>query len=560
MIQPLRTAAAVALAATAATAQFSVVIPAGCDVAPGISSNAFPWGSSASAWPGLRLMCVYDASNFTSQNVPGPILINRLRWRPDNNAPVVTGGTFATADVRLSTAPIDYTGITTNFATNHGPDLTTVYSGPVVHTPTPGSAAWTVTSWCVDIQLTTPFLYDPTAGDLVIDCDYPTGSFGGGTVGQMDVQSTGSNAGRIWASANYPNANGTALNHGVVVDVGYTPPSGWGYALPIGRGCGAEYRSFYENMTAFDLSNTSLQMNFVGGNYVAVAGTTPVATQSTAPTPFFDDEVRSFALGWSLPYPGGSTTTISVSSNGFVHLGTNTNTGCCLFNPLTFFNGGSPCLAAKWANLNPAAGGTVQFTNDVVNGVAYVTFTNVAETNSAGTNTFQYVFQQNGTLEVRWGSCAPTAGAAGFTTGVQASTPPQIDLSNTPVIVTGSVDRAAVTHAASARPVLGTAIGLDTTSLPAGAPLGATLLGLAELSPPLDLSGLGMTNCSQYGTIDASQVWVAVGGTGSTAFGLPANPAFAGLVLISQAAVLAPGLNPTGALTSNGLRLVLDVN
>ncbi|MCA8966266.1 MAG: hypothetical protein KDC48_15400, partial [Planctomycetes bacterium] len=237
-MQRFLTAITLSALATTATAQLSVVIPAGCDVAAGNSSNAFPWGTTASTWGGLRLMCVYGATNFTTQNVNSPILITQLKWRPDNNAPTYTGGIFTTATVQLSTSPTGYGGVTTNYATNHGPDLTTVYSGSVTHTATPGSAAWTVTSWCVDITLTTPFLYDPSQGDLVIDVDYPTGSFTGGSVGQMDVQSTGSNSARIFASSMYPAANGTSQNHGVVVDVGYLPPSGYAYSVPYGAGCG----------------------------------------------------------------------------------------------------------------------------------------------------------------------------------------------------------------------------------------------------------------------------------------------------------------------------------
>ncbi|MCA8950776.1 MAG: PKD domain-containing protein, partial [Planctomycetes bacterium] len=64
----------------------------------------------------------------------------------------------------------------------------------------------------------------PSQGDLVIDVDYPTGSFSGGNVGQMDVQN--SLAGRVFASSMYPVANGTTANHGPVVEVGYVPASG----------------------------------------------------------------------------------------------------------------------------------------------------------------------------------------------------------------------------------------------------------------------------------------------------------------------------------------------
>ena len=54
-----------------------------------------------------------------------------------------------------------------------------------------------------------------------------------------------------------------------------------------------------------------------------------------------DDQVVPFPLGWTLPYAGGTTGTLAVSSNGFVHFGGNTANGCCAFNPALFFIGGN---------------------------------------------------------------------------------------------------------------------------------------------------------------------------------------------------------------------------
>jgi len=109
----LRTSLAIALAVLAAPAhaQLTVVIPNGCATAAGNTSNAFPWGASASTWPGLRLMCIYDSANFSSQGVTFPVLITRLRWRPNDGVPPYTGGTFAQATVELSTAPMNYTAL-----------------------------------------------------------------------------------------------------------------------------------------------------------------------------------------------------------------------------------------------------------------------------------------------------------------------------------------------------------------------------------------------------------------------------------------------------------------
>ena len=69
-----------------------------------------------------------------------------------------------------------------------------------------------------------------------------------------------------------------------------------------------------------------------------------------------------------------------------------------------------------------------------------------------------------------------------------------------------------------------------------------------------------MPGCHQYLGIDASQAWLPLNGVGSTPFAIPNVPAFAGIEIKTQGAALVPGVNALGALSSNGLRLVLDVN
>ena len=118
----------------------------------------------------------------------------------------------------------------------------------------------------------------------------------------------------------------------------------------------------------------------------------------------------------------------------------------------------------------------------------------------------------------------------------------------------------AITHAGSARPVIGTSISLDTNNLPVSALVGVTLFGLVEFNPGIDLTPLGMPGCNQYLSIDASQVWVPVNGSGSTNFPIPSDPAFAGVEIKTQGATLAPGVNALGALSTNGVKHVLDIN
>jgi len=214
---------ATALPAAPALAQATVVIPTGLAAAAGNSSNAFPWGTSAATFPGLRVQTLYDSSNFTAAGISAPIRILRLKWRANDAATSWTGGTFAQATIRLATAAVDHAAVTPSFAANVGADLTTVYSGTVAFLPGTGAGIGLPGTIAVDVALTTPFVYDPALGDLAIDVDCPGGAnFAGGTLVPMDVQ-TGAAASRVYASTNYPASNGITTGHGAVVEVVHVP-------------------------------------------------------------------------------------------------------------------------------------------------------------------------------------------------------------------------------------------------------------------------------------------------------------------------------------------------
>ncbi|MCB9886363.1 MAG: hypothetical protein H6838_12785 [Planctomycetes bacterium] len=544
------------------TAQTLVVAPTGYDTVEGNSNNIYPWGRNAAS---MHYLQIQDSSNFTSQNVTGPVLINNLRFRVDNalSAATWTGGSWPNVVIEMSTAAVDYTAISATFAANHGPDRTIVHSGAVTVQAgsRPGSST-TPGVWHIDIPLTTPFLYDPSTGnDIVLDVQLDgTGWSGGAT--QCDAVSGATALGsRIWDSnsSNGPTASGTGVNYCILCEYTCVPTSGYAYSTPYGDGCVRQYASFQESYSACDLSNTSFAMQNIGTGYVVLPGSTPLYVPTSTPIVMGDDQVIQFPLNWTLPYPGGTTTDLYVSSNGFVHGAPNTNNGCCAFNGALFLGNG-PCWAAKWRDLNPAAGGSVYFDTDPVTGTAYVTFDSVPDYGSTNPNTFQYAFDASGTVELRFGNMDPTAGTTGYSPGNNNLLPPSIDLSAISVLITEANDIAPITHSSSARPVIGTAFSLETNNVPAISVVGATLFGLTEINPGLDLTSLGMPGCHQYVSIDASQVWVPAGGVGSTSFSIPNAPAFAGVEIKTQGVALVPGINALGALSTNGIKHFIDIN
>lgn len=93
--------------------------------APG--GTAYGWGQGTAQ---RRVQWIYDSSYFTNNGIDHPILINRLRWRA-NGASTVASGTYSNATLALASAAVDCLAPSTTFASNLGPDLTTVYAGPV---------------------------------------------------------------------------------------------------------------------------------------------------------------------------------------------------------------------------------------------------------------------------------------------------------------------------------------------------------------------------------------------------------------------------------------------
>ena len=57
------------LATAAATAQTNI-LPTSANGIAGNSANAFPWGTTASGFPGMRIQAIYDSSHFTTAPTP----------------------------------------------------------------------------------------------------------------------------------------------------------------------------------------------------------------------------------------------------------------------------------------------------------------------------------------------------------------------------------------------------------------------------------------------------------------------------------------------------------
>ena len=143
----------------------TTVVPGGLETVEGGGNNVSPFLSGSSS---VRNQQVYSASGFSSWS--SPAYITRIAFRQDG----VSGGevfstTFPNIQIDLSTTSAAPDALSTTFVNNLGPDLTTVYSGELTLSSMQTYGSDIPYAFDIWIGLQTPFLYDPTKGNLLMD-------------------------------------------------------------------------------------------------------------------------------------------------------------------------------------------------------------------------------------------------------------------------------------------------------------------------------------------------------------------------------------------------------
>jgi hypothetical protein len=139
--------------------------------------NDTPSGS----FSGIRNMVIFDSSQFG--DLSGPTYLTRWAYRPDRLTGSM-GPSSGTMKVFASTTKRSVAGLSTKFADNLGPDNTLVFEGTLVLTTSNMPGAGNTRHFDIVTTLTTPFLYDPAAGNLLLDVQI---SGGGGTSIRWDA-------------------------------------------------------------------------------------------------------------------------------------------------------------------------------------------------------------------------------------------------------------------------------------------------------------------------------------------------------------------------------------
>ncbi len=343
-----------------------------------------------------------------------------------------------------------------------------------------------------------------------------------------------------------------------VIPANMTPAS----LTSIGIGCGGCRNTLDELFAAangFDLANTSRTFGWNGSNYTATGGgATFVAPTGTA-LALTDDSEVTVTLPFALPFPGGSTTQLRVCSNGFISPLASNSTS---FTPsAAAFLSGAPRWAAAWHDFNPAGAGSGQVLVDASPTAVRITWNGVNNFSGGGTATFQYQFAPNGDVSIVWQNVTAAGNGylVGWTPGAVAVDPGSLDLSGSlgQSIPLCAGNAGAITLGASARPVFGTTIQLQTTGIPAGSPFAGLTLSFVRSTPPIDLTSIGMPGCLQHVGNGANFLYVAPLGSASSPLAIPGSVSFAGVEITGQSFSFSPPLTPLGAVSSNGLVLFL---
>ena len=174
------TAVVCLLVATPASAQ-TIVVPRILQAVEGESNLCFPFDLGDYSFNSQRYQQVYADSEF--RDFVGPVRITAIAFRPDSQWGNSFAGLLPKIQINLSTTAAVPGRLSPVFLENVGPDDTIVFTGPLALSSNFTGPAGGPKDFDIRIELKTPFLYDPKAGNLLMDVR----NFEGGTLIPFDA-------------------------------------------------------------------------------------------------------------------------------------------------------------------------------------------------------------------------------------------------------------------------------------------------------------------------------------------------------------------------------------
>lgn len=496
---------------------------------------------------------------------------------------LAASGTVVYFDLDVRTA-VQVTQMDVNFFGNAGlPVSITVWTRNGTHVGNnTSSSGWTQVGTSATVNsngrnvatpcpFATPFTLTPGLTGVAVQHTGTGAAYTAGTSVGNVYASTAEMDFREGGSANPPIFVGTQNAPRVMnCSIHYQPLGGFAAATPYGSGCGGvrQFASYYQNFGAstFDLGGTvaaprTLLHTPSGTGYVVVAGSGTWFPPQNVITVADETISPPQALGFTFTGPTGVVTNdVWISDNGYVWL---TGAGRADFTPAANeLLAEGPRLCPCWMALNPASG-TIYFDSDPANGVAYVTWQQLAETGSAATITMQLAIYSNGSFEYRWadetiGTTSTSFALVGYSPGNGALDPGNTDISATPAILLQPDLVLPDLTLTSGRPVAGTTMTVTANDVPGGTAYGVLALSPTQLLPGLQPIG-GLDSCVLSVGLDSILGFVPSGPSHVVNVAIP-GAGFLGFTFHGQVLTLSPAVNPAGLASSNGITWRVDVN
>jgi hypothetical protein len=180
-----------------------IVVPNNLSTTQGDTGNLFPLFSTKP----IRYQQVFAKTQF-SRFAAGGEMINSIAFRAHTPG-IPFSASVPQLEVRLSTTPKNPDSLSSTFADNIGPDDAQVFSGPLAVAVNNSSSASAVNTFDIVIRFTTPFLYNPANGNLLVEIRNLQGGTEVPTLDQeMDATNvSGDPVSRVF---NYGDANASA--------------------------------------------------------------------------------------------------------------------------------------------------------------------------------------------------------------------------------------------------------------------------------------------------------------------------------------------------------------
>ena len=188
--------------ATGGAARADVVVAPNANAAtPGTTDNRFPFLTG-----GMRYQQVYAASQFALPTA-GPKLLSEIDFRNGVFVNQAFSSTISNIQISLSTVSLAPDSLSSTFASNIGADATQVYNGSLTLSSTNAAGPGGTHAFDIAIVFQTPFLYDPSAGNLLLDVKNISGANSAVGSDFFDaVNSPTDSVSRVFGAEGSPNA------------------------------------------------------------------------------------------------------------------------------------------------------------------------------------------------------------------------------------------------------------------------------------------------------------------------------------------------------------------